>query len=445
MVEPMLVDLKTLLVEKEDCDAGTVTKLREGLAQGGKQFKALRDVADVLRKKLEGTSGATAKKWRLKLGIALFFLGHLGESIEHLRQADGALANFYLGRALADRREFDEAFKAFDKAEKAGYNTSQVQLQRVGIYRQRGELKDARALLRKLEDQSSHSAEFHFQTASCLLDEGDRPAAIRHFERAVELDPSHTGALFQLAHASDLAGNDEEAIALYERCLNHPPVHVGALVNLGILYEDGTRFDKAAECYRRVLHANPLDDQARLFLKDAEASVTMYYSPEDEIAHSNFSKVLDIPVTDFELSVRSRNCLKKMNIRTLGDLTRVTEQQLLSSKNFGETSLQEIKDLLASKNLRLGQSLEEGGRHEPRFRPQQPLSPEEQALLGKPVSDLNLSVRARKCMNRLGINTLGELVQRTADELLEAKNFGMTSLAEVREKLAALGLTLRGD
>ena len=58
-------------------------------------------------------------------------------------------------------------------------------------------------------------------------------------------------------------------------------------------------------------------------------------------------------------------------------------------------------------------------------------------MLNKPVSELNLSVRARKCMNRLGIATLGELVQRTADELLEAKNFGMTSLNEVREKLSA--------
>jgi DNA-directed RNA polymerase subunit alpha len=73
------------------------------------------------------------------------------------------------------------------------------------------------------------------------------------------------------------------------------------------------------------------------------------------------------------------------------------------------------------------------------------LSEEEQAVLNKPVSDLNLSVRARKCMNRLGINTLGELVQRTADELLESKNFGMTSLTEVRDKLSQFGLSLRGD
>jgi DNA-directed RNA polymerase subunit alpha len=445
MVEPMLIDLRSLLVEREDCDAGTVQQLRNALAQGGSQYRALREVTDLLQKRLAVASGAAVKKWHLKLGIALFFQGHTAQAAEHLRQAEGALANFYLGRALTLLGQYDEALKAFERAEKAGYTASQVQLQRAGILRQRGELAQARALLNKLEDLSTHSAEYHFQLASIHLAEGERAKAVTHLERAVELDPNHAGALFLLAHANDLAGNDEEAIGFYERCITLPPAHVGALMNLGVLYEDQERYDKAAECYRRILHAQPTHEQARLFLKDAQASQTMYYSPEDEAAASRFSQVLDIPVTDFELSVRSRNCLKKMNIRTLGDLTRVTEQQLLSSKNFGETSLSEIKEMMASKGLRLGQSLEEGAQLDLRFRAQQPLSEAEQAVLNKPVSELNLSVRARKCMNRLGINTLGELVQRTADELLESKNFGMTSLNEVREKLAQYGLTLRGD
>src|SRR5437868_882537 len=171
----------------------------------------------------------------------------------------------------------------------------------------------------------------------------------------------------------------------------------------------------------------------------------MYYSPEDELQTVAFRQVMEVPITDFELSVRSRNCLKKMNIRTLGDLTRVSEQQLLASKNFGETSLDEIKEIMGAKGLRIGQSLEQGAQYEIRFRPQQTLSVEEQAILNKPVGDLNLSVRARKCMNRLALNSLGDLVQRTADELLEAKNFGMTSLNEVREKLGQYGLKLRGD
>jgi DNA-directed RNA polymerase subunit alpha len=445
MVEPLLIDLRALLVEKEDCDAGTVQKVREALAQGGTQFRSLRDVVELLKKKVESATGAAAKRWHLKLGIANFFLGHTAEAAEQLRQAEGALASFYLGRALASLQEYDDALKAFEKAEKAGYTGSQVQLQKAGLLRQKGELSQARSMLNKLQELSSHSAEFHYQVASCHLAEGERGRAIEHLEKAVEFDPGHTGALFQLGHANDLAGNDDEAISYYERCLKHPPVHVGVLNNLGVLYEDNEKFDKAVDCYRRMLNANHMDDRARLFLKDAQASLTMYYSPEEEYDRSRFSQVLEIPVTDFELSVRSRNCLKKMNIRTLGDLTRVTEQQLLSSKNFGETSLSEIKEMMASKGLRLGQSLEEGAQGDMRFRSQQPLSEQEQAVLSRPVSELNLSVRARKCMNRLGITSLGDLIQRSADELLESKNFGMTSLNEVREKLGQFGLSLRGD
>ena len=73
------------------------------------------------------------------------------------------------------------------------------------------------------------------------------------------------------------------------------------------------------------------------------------------------------------------------------------------------------------------------------------LSPEDKALLAKPINDLNLSVRARKCLSKLGINTVGELVIHTGDELLECKNFGVTSLNEVREKLTTISLKLKNE
>src|SRR5262249_16269044 len=169
-----MIDLKALLVEREDCDAGTVQQLRNGLAQGGTQYRTLRDVADILKKKLEAASGAAAKRWHLKLGITQFFLGHLGEAIEHLKHAEGALASFYGGRPRAPRQEYDEALKACEKAEKSGYPANQVNLQRAGIYRQRGDLTHARQALGKLEEMSSHSAEYHFQLASVYLSEGER-------------------------------------------------------------------------------------------------------------------------------------------------------------------------------------------------------------------------------------------------------------------------------
>lgn len=440
------IDLKALLVEREDCDAGTIQKLREGLAQGGPQFKALKDVNDNLKKRLESAPPALAKKLHLKLGITNYFLGHMTEAAEHLEQVEVPLGFFYLGRALANRHQYDESLKAFDRAEKSGYSAPQVQLQRAGIHRLKGEIALAKSVLHKLEELSRYNAEYHFQIAGVAQAEGDRVKTIQSLEKAVELEPGHTGALFQLGYMNDLAGNDDEAIAYYERCLKYPPVNRGVLNNLGVLYEDNEKFDKAADCYARLLKADPNDDRARLFLKDAQASINQYYNPDEEQTSSAFRQVLDVPVTDFELSVRSRNCLKKMGIRTLGDLTRVSEASLLASKNFGETSLEEIKAVLGAKGLRLGQSLEQGAQYEQvRYRPPTSLTPEEQAMLNRPVSELNLSVRARKCMNRLQIATIGELLSRSGDELMEAKNFGVTSLNEVKEKLREMNLKLRGD
>ena len=127
-----LIDLKALLIEREECNAGTVQRLRDGLAQGKTQYRTLREVAEALKKKTEA-GGPQAKNWHLKLGIASFFLGHLGDAVEHLKKAEGALASFYLGKALLERQEYDEALKAFEKAEKAGYTATQVQLQKAGI------------------------------------------------------------------------------------------------------------------------------------------------------------------------------------------------------------------------------------------------------------------------------------------------------------------------
>jgi DNA-directed RNA polymerase subunit alpha len=133
-----------------------------------------------------------------------------------------------------------------------------------------------------------------------------------------------------------------------------------------------------------------------------------------------------------------------MGVMTLGDLTRTTEQELLASKNFGETSLVEIREMLHSKGLELGQFAHERREEVPVYDPVS-LSPDEKSLLDRPIADLNLSVRARKCMVRLGLTTIGDLVRRSGDDLLECKNFGVTSLNEVREKLSIQGLKLRND
>ncbi len=65
-----------------------------------------------------------------------------------------------------------------------------------------------------------------------------------------------------------------------------------------------------------------------------------------------------------------------------------------------------------------------------------------EAKLNMSLAELNLSVRASNCLESENINTVRDLVQRNEDQLLEVRNFGETTLAEVREKLKELGLHL---
>ncbi|MDR0496576.1 MAG: DNA-directed RNA polymerase subunit alpha [Treponema sp.] len=64
--------------------------------------------------------------------------------------------------------------------------------------------------------------------------------------------------------------------------------------------------------------------------------------------------LLNTPVEELELSVRSSNCLKNANIRTIGELTRKTEDDIAKTRNFGKKYLQEIKEKLKEWNLSLG-------------------------------------------------------------------------------------------
>jgi DNA-directed RNA polymerase subunit alpha len=62
----------------------------------------------------------------------------------------------------------------------------------------------------------------------------------------------------------------------------------------------------------------------------------------------------------------------------------------------------------------------------------------------RPIEDLDLSERPRNCLKRAQVNTIGELLTKTEDDLLNITNFGQKSLDEVKAKLDERGLTLRG-
>jgi DNA-directed RNA polymerase subunit alpha len=68
---------------------------------------------------------------------------------------------------------------------------------------------------------------------------------------------------------------------------------------------------------------------------------------------------LRLPISELELSVRSSNCLREANIKTISDLVKRTEEEMLAFKNFGKKSLTEIKELLVGMNLTLGMKVDQ--------------------------------------------------------------------------------------
>jgi DNA-directed RNA polymerase subunit alpha len=292
------------------------------------------------------------------------------------------------------------------------------------------------------EAQNPQAAEAHYQAGLQAEAESDRERAIEELRQAARLD-GKPPYLFKLAYMLDLVGEEDEAVALYEQITEQERPHVNALLNLAVVYEDRGEINKAEKCLKQILDTEPTHERARLFWKDVQASRDMYYDEEFARDLAKRNALLDTPVTDFELSVRARNCLKKMQIRTLGDLLKISEAELLSYKNFGETSLVEIKNMLAMKGLRLGQGLEGQFSRVRKQIYEELRGKAPDSVLNKPISVLDLSVRARKALQLLNIQTIGDLATRTEAELMGVKNFGATSLNEIQAKLTEYGLDLR--
>jgi len=101
------------------------------------------------------------------------------------------------------------------------------------------------------------------------------------------------------------------------------------------------------------LAADLLGDHLRIFSAFEAKGEQVSDEPAPEV-DPRLAEMLSKPIEELDLSVRSANCLKNANIRTLGDLVQRTEREMLSTKNFGRKSLDEIKDVLASLGLSFG-------------------------------------------------------------------------------------------
>ena len=98
-------------------------------------------------------------------------------------------------------------------------------------------------------------------------------------------------------------------------------------------------------------------DHFTIFINFDEDSIGSDDEMDEE--EERIKAILDTPVEELELSVRSYNCLQKANIKTIKELVTKTDGEMLKTRNFGRKSLNEIKQLLEEMGLKLGMSTEE--------------------------------------------------------------------------------------
>jgi len=104
--------------------------------------------------------------------------------------------------------------------------------------------------------------------------------------------------------------------------------------------------------------AKILVEQLAVFAQLEGSELSAFDAPSQRGGSGSFDPILLRPVDELELTVRSANCLKAENIYYIGDLIQRSENELLKTPNLGRKSLNEIKEVLASRGLTLGMKLE---------------------------------------------------------------------------------------
>ncbi|MFH1227222.1 MAG: DNA-directed RNA polymerase subunit alpha C-terminal domain-containing protein [Planctomycetota bacterium] len=430
-----------VLFENENLGLDEILKLRTKIYQSNKYFskfeKALNEFSSEKSKKLSATKAEVRK------GIGLWMLSKNEDAVKILEAVHRSKeSDYFLALAYFDIGYYNKAKDLLAKLYKESSNEMEITFPYIDVKIKLGEAEESYELIQKIKKENRNSAEIHYYSGLALEYMGKYEDAEKEYQNTLRIEKNHAPTIFRLAYNSDLNGQDEEAINLYKQIRTESYAYTNALLNMGIMYEDKGELEKARECYHKVVVSYPNHARARLFLGDVEATGDMFYDEELKRKELTLKQLLNQPLTDFRLSMRSKKLMETLDVKTLGDLVKKSEEDLMKIENFGQKSLSEIKDLLARRGLALaipGEtfSIESMARGQVLATPQKA-----ENLLNKSVFEIDWSARVRSALDKMKIYTLGDLVQKTEHDFLGVRNFGQTSLDEIIMRLKQMGIGL---
>jgi DNA-directed RNA polymerase subunit alpha len=423
-----------------------VASLKIKVAANEEEFKVLETFAlDYDRV----SSVIPTQQKQLRKGVVAILMGQFKSAAEALKNETSVLGRSYYVQvliALGSRTEANKVLGAL-KSELSGINDKDL-LVELAIVSFHLKAEDILTLIvAKLNLDTSTGVGMMLKGFMAEI-AGDYQAALDFQLEASRVEGLYQGlALFHLAKLQDRWGSDTLALESYRRIEELGYSFEESLVNTGIILEDRGEYSMALAYYEKALKINPDSKRTALYHADAEACLNMYYDERKHRQDVKTSEILNIPISDFELSVRSRNCLSKMGIFTLKDLITKTEQELLSYKNFGETSLKEIRAMLSKKGLHLGMTRVEEQPLADRIKMNAQLYSQEKEYdldeLDTSIEDLDLSYRTKSALHKMGFESLRDITMRTGTDLEANPNFSAACLQEVNALLEEKGLSYR--
>ncbi len=443
----MTVDLSTgatAVLTRKTFDEVALFELLEMVCESSEEYKHLAQRASQIDEYLGDFDVEDRLLRKAAVDVSLGFAKHAQYLLEN---RDCRLSHLIRAKAM---QMLDRHSNAVIEFEKAASMTSAPTLQEVISHSYslalNGRLDKAEALLNGLGKAVSDMPFARVVRALITEYKGEYESALSMYSDVLKKHPGHPEATFRLAMLLDTRGEDQVLVEeLYLSLADGDVFHLGAAINLGLFYVDHDKFEHAEAMFNKILRYDPDNAKVWLFIRDTQSSNSMVMDDGRTKEDEKLRQILRLPISEFELSVRSRNCLSRMNVHTLGDLISKSETELLAYKNFGETSLKEIREILARKGLRLGMAREEVER---KMRsPSQRLAAlaVTDNILDQPISALSLSIRTLRSLEGLDIDTVRDLTRYSERSLLASKNFGLTGLTEVKKKLASYGLNLSTD
>ncbi|HHW18359.1 MAG TPA: DNA-directed RNA polymerase subunit alpha [Firmicutes bacterium] len=200
--------------------------------------------------------------------------------------------------------------------------------------------------------------------------------------------------------------------------------------------------DPDVEIVNPELHIADLDKDARLFIELTIEEGRGYVTAEaNKVANqpigviaidSKFTPVTKVNYTIDATRVGQRTDYDKLTLEVWTDGSIRPDEAVEKAASILIDHLELFKNLSAK--VREKSIQEEVGQKS-----------ELERLLEMPIEELELSMRSFNCLKRAGINTVGELIQKTEEEISKVRNMGKKSLEEVKNKLAELGLAFRPE